>query len=232
MTEQEYRGKLDKLNERKFHLTALMTQYCDDCDDVLKKYQIHVNLAKVERDIAELEQMFLKKAEEDEKKLKELNTEKATELNNKLSKLVNVLNNELDEYRKKEGIDELKDNIVNKWKEFSENVENVQINVRSKIENLTKSSLYFERVINNYDPFSDSEEQDDYKWIQYDEMLSTFSSNAVSDCFDVDNIPLYVIRYKLGEYYYYGKYAYGPNRMHAYVTDSTKEFDISKFEVS
>lgn len=234
ITEQEYRSKLDDLKERKFHLLSLMTQHCDNCAEILQKYQIDVNLAKVDKDISELEQKFLKQAEEEEKILKELDAGKAAELNIKFSKLVSVLKNELDEYKKKEGIEELKDNIANEWKEYSENIENVQNYVRSKIENLTESSLYFENILNNFEDFSSSEEstQNKFKWIQYDEMISKLPKNAVSDCKDVDNIPLYVIRYKKGEDYIYGKYAFGPNRMHAYVTDNVKEFGVFKFDVS
>lgn len=235
MTEEEYRNKLNKLNDRKYSLKALMTQHCDDCDETLKNYQLDVNLANVDKDIIELEQKFLKQAEANERKLKEFNTEKAGELIVKYSQLVDSLKRELDMYKKKEAINEKKDGMITEWRAYSENIENLHTNLRSKFENLTNSSMDFQKFTSGYE---NSEIKQNFKkssssfnWIPFEENSMILPENAVSECKDVDGASLYVIRKKRGNSYLYGKYAFSNERKNAYITNEEKEYGISHFEV-
>jgi len=229
MEEEKYRDKLDKLKERKNLLTTLTNLHCDHCDESLREFEVDVKLAHVNKEITELEQNFLKQAEKDEKKLRELDLKKSAELNVRFSKLVDVLKNELYQYKKNDEINKQSENIINEWKEYSENIENLQNNIRSEIENLTNNSLDF-IILSNTD--TEILLQNDFKWMQNDVILLSLIDNAVLGGYDIDNVPLYIIRSKSGDEYIYGKYAYGKYRKHAYVTDNVREYGVIEFEVS
>lgn len=233
ITEEEYRNQLNELKDRKYHLNALYSQHCDDCDE-LREYKIDENLAQVDRDIAELEQKFLKQAEENEQKLKDLNVEKAGELIVKYSQLVDLLKRELKMYKKREEINYLKDDFLSEWKTYSENIENLHINIRSTIEDMTNNSMDFQKLITGYEK-SDSQNSNEslssFKWVPLEEKSSTLPENSVTGCNDIDGSPLYVIRKKRENSYLYGKYAFSDERKNAYITNDEKEYGISYFEV-
>jgi len=233
MTEEEYRNKLNKLKDRKYDLNALYSQHCDDCDE-LREYKIDVNLAQVDKDIAELEQKFLKQAEENEQKLKEINAEKAGELIVKYSQLVDLLKRELKMYKNREEINDQKDSIISEWKTYSENIENLHINIRSNIEDMTNNSMDFQKLITGYekrDVQNSKKSLSSFKWVPLEEKATTLPENSVTGCNDIDGSPLYVIRKKRENSYLYGKYAFSDERKNAYITNDEKEYGISQFEV-
>lgn len=235
MTEEEYRNKLEKLNDRKYSLTALMTQHCDDCDETLREYKLDVELAQNDKDITELQQKFLKQSEENEKKLKEFNTEKAGELIVKYSQLVDLLKRELEMHKKRESIIEQKDRIISEWKAYSENIENLHTNVRSKIEDLTSNSIDVQNLISGIEKNETKQDSkkssSSFNWVPFEENSMTLPENAVTGCEDIDGSSLYVIRKKRGNSYLYGKYAFSDERKNAYITNDEKEYGISHFEI-
>lgn len=148
--EMEYIAKLQELHEKKYLLNALLTQHCEDCDEI-KNYELDFHYAQNDVKILELQTNFLKHAEENKKILNAMELENTKKLNSKYSELNAVLQKKIDEYAKQREIDEQNGNIINEWKIYTQNIEVLYSFVESKISDIFNSSLSFNQMPMNDD---------------------------------------------------------------------------------
>lgn len=249
ISEVGYRNQLNTLNDRKQSLVALMTQHCDDCDEILKQYNLDIQLVKVEKAIADLEEKFLMKASEDDEKSKTAHIEKLKLMIQKYSELVDVYKKEVEERTKINDILQQSENLVNQWQECSQNIKNLLAITQSEIVDMANNLLDFQKITNRANVLmidridiepKDEETtrgsgQDDevaYEWIKFHEKNPVIPVDAVIAGYDIDGSPLYVIRSEqTSGSYLYGKYPFTDGRKNAYVTYKYKEFGIHTFDV-
>jgi len=148
--EEEYRAKLQKLQDRKYYLNALITQHCDNCDEI-REHQLDVHLAQNEKDILDLDENFLMQVKENKKLMEAMELSSAKELNTKYLELNIIMQKIIQEQIKLDEVNQQKENIINEWKIYSQNIENLHSMLETKINDVTNSSFNFDQVNSNGD---------------------------------------------------------------------------------
>lgn len=185
--EEEYKAKLKKLQDRKYYLNALITQHCDNCDEI-REHQLDVHLAQNEKDILDLDGNFLIQVKENKKLMEALELSSTKELNTKYSELNIILQKIIQEHVNLGEINQQKDNVINEWKIYSQNMENLHYMLETKINDVTNSSFNFDQMNSNeenstalYEDMLESSTQQDSLYFT---TLTSQDSNNSSDTED------------------------------------------------
>jgi hypothetical protein len=179
MLENEMHINRTKLEEDQGYYETLKV---DDVDGV---FGTEERLIKISQQLASVDQSYQEKSQRILEKMSSLRTSAASALNNNYKMLVDVYEKEEKKIENMNTMSDLKDEMLNEWKEYAQSVEGEQTRMTTQLKEMSSNMLTFDTVNNidaAFDPHNYSVIYDMTRFLVPKEMkFSTICSAYIND---------------------------------------------------